>query len=164
MITKRVKTFCALIISWFLNNRLAQGFGGFYPHSPIFKPPQFYAGKPVGAPAKRFPRPRYKRVLAAQARAGKKRFRELSGAVRLKRFFVCLHRTFIMKNQLKKLGMAIVLATMPLASFAADTIDPAPLVEGINAGKPVILAVGAAIFALIGILVALSFGKKASRG
>ncbi len=69
-----------------------------------------------------------------------------------------------MKNQLKKLGMAIVLATMPLVSFAADTIDPAPLVEGISAGKPVILAVGAAIFGLIGILVALSFGKKASRG
>ena len=69
-----------------------------------------------------------------------------------------------MKNQLKKLGMAVVLATMPFAAFAADTIDPAPLVEGISAGKPVILAVGAAIFGLIGILVALSFGKKASRG
>ena len=164
MITKRVKTFCDLTILWFLNNRLAQGFGGFYPHSPIFKPPQFYAGKPVGAPAKRFPRPRYKRVLAAQARAGKKRFRELSGAVRLKRFFVCLHRTFIMKNQLKKLGMAAVVVALPAVSFAADSIDPAPLVDGISAGKPVILAVGAAIFGLIGILVALNFGKKASRG
>lgn len=69
-----------------------------------------------------------------------------------------------MKNQLKKLGMAAVVVALPAVSFAADTIDPAPLVEGINSGKPVILAVGAAIFALIGILVALSFGKKASRG
>jgi len=94
---------------------------------------------------------------------GKKRLRELSGAVRLKRFFFCLHRTFIMKNQLKKLGMAIVLATMPLASFAADSIDPAPLVEGINAGKPVVLAVGAAIFALVGLVVALTYGKRAAK-
>ena len=164
MITKRVKTFCDLTILWFLNNRLAQGFGGFYPHSPSFKPPQFYAGKPVGAPAKRFPARDISEWSQRKRGRGKKRLRELSGAVRLKRFFFCLHRTFIMKNQLKKLGMAIVLATMPLVSFAADTIDPAPLVEGINAGKPVILAVGAAIFALIGILVALSFGKKASRG
>ena len=84
VITKRVKTFCDLTILWFLNNRLAQGFGGFYPHSPIFKPPQFYAGKPVGAPAKRFPRPRYKRVLAAQARAGKKAFEGTLGGGSLK--------------------------------------------------------------------------------
>ena len=69
-----------------------------------------------------------------------------------------------MKNQLKKLGMAIVLATMPLASFAADAIDPAPLVEGITAGQPVVLAVGAAIFGLIGVLVALKFGTRASGG
>lgn len=68
-----------------------------------------------------------------------------------------------MKNQLKKLGMALVLATVPLASFAADTIDPAPLVEGINAGKPVVLAVGAAIFSLVGLVVALTYGKRAAK-
>lgn len=68
-----------------------------------------------------------------------------------------------MKNQLKKLGMAVVLATMPFAAFAADTIDPAPLVEGINAGKPVVLAVGAAIFGLVGLVVALTYGKRAAK-
>lgn len=68
-----------------------------------------------------------------------------------------------MKNQFKKLGMAVVLATMPLASFAADAIDPAPLVEGINAGKPVVLAVGAAIFGLVGLVVALTYGKRAAK-
>lgn len=69
-----------------------------------------------------------------------------------------------MKNQLKKLGMAAVVVALPAVSFAADSIDPAPLVDGISAGKPVVLAVGSAIFGLIGILVALNFGKKASRG
>ena len=68
-----------------------------------------------------------------------------------------------MKNQLKKLGMAVVLATMPFAAFAADTIDPAPLVEGITAGKPVVLAVGAAIFSLVGLVVALTYGKRAAK-
>lgn len=67
-----------------------------------------------------------------------------------------------MKNQLKKLGMAAVVVALPTVSFAADAIDPAPLVEGITAGKPVVLAVGAAIFGLIGLLVALKFGKRAS--
>lgn len=68
-----------------------------------------------------------------------------------------------MKNQLKKLGMAVFLATMPFAAFAADTIDPAPLVEGISAGKPVVLAVGAAIFGLVGLVVALTYGKRAAK-
>lgn len=68
-----------------------------------------------------------------------------------------------MKNQLKKLGMAVVLATMPFAAFAADNVDPAPLVEGISAGKPVVLAVGAAIFGLVGLVVALTYGKRAAK-
>lgn len=68
-----------------------------------------------------------------------------------------------MKNQLKKLGVAAVVVALPAVSFAAETIDPAPLVEGINAGKPVILAVGAAIFSLIGIVVALNYGKRAAK-
>lgn len=68
-----------------------------------------------------------------------------------------------MKNQLKKLGMAAVVVALPAVSFAADTIDPAPLVEGITAGKPVVLAVGAAIFALVGLVVALTYGKRAAK-
>lgn len=68
-----------------------------------------------------------------------------------------------MKNQLKKLGMAAVVVALPAVSFAADSIDPAPLVEGINAGKPVVLAVGAAIFGLVGLVVALTYGKRAAK-
>ena len=68
-----------------------------------------------------------------------------------------------MKNQFKKLGMAAALLATPFAAFAADTIDPAPLVEGINAGKPVVLAVGAAIFGLVGLVVALTYGKRAAK-
>ena len=68
-----------------------------------------------------------------------------------------------MKNQLKKLVMAAVLVALPVVSFAAETIDPAPLVEGITAGKAVILAVGSAVFTLLGIVVALNYGKRAAK-
>ena len=47
--------------------------------------------------------------------------------------------------------------------YAADTIDPAPLVEGIGAGKPVIIAVAGAVFALIGIVVAIAYAKRAAK-
>ena len=62
-----------------------------------------------------------------------------------------------------KYGVAVAATTLMTAPvWAADTIDTTELVSGINSAKPIVIAVGAAIFGVIGILVALRYGKKAA--
>ena len=61
----------------------------------------------------------------------------------------------------KKAAVASAVA-LPVAAMAADTIDPTAMVEGINGGKAVIVAVAGAVFALVGLVVAIKFGRKAA--
>ena len=62
----------------------------------------------------------------------------------------------------KKTGVALGAVALPVAAMAADNIDPAAMVEGINSGKTVIVAVATAVFALVGLVVAIKFGRKAA--
>ena len=59
---------------------------------------------------------------------------------------------------------ATTLMTAPVWAADSDVLDPAVLVSGINSSKAIVIAVGTAIFGVIGILVALRYGKKASGG
>lgn len=68
-------------------------------------------------------------------------------------------------KQKMKYGVAVAATTLMTAPvWAADELDPAALVSGINSSKAIVIAVGTAIFGVIGILVALRYGKKASGG
>ena len=75
----------------------------------------------------------------------------------------------IRKKQMQNLkqkvqyGLAVAATTLMTAPvWAADEIDTTSLVSGINSAKAIVIAVGAAIFGVIGILVALRYGKKAA--
>ena len=66
-------------------------------------------------------------------------------------------------QKLKQAAMGAFLALMSAYTFAADEIDPAPLVNGINSAKPVVIAIAGAIFAVIGLVVAINYGKRAAK-
>ena len=75
----------------------------------------------------------------------------------------------IRKKQMQNLkqkvqyGAAVAATTLMAAPvWAADTIDTTELVAGINSSKAIVIAVGTAIFGVVGILVALRYGKKAA--
>ena len=75
----------------------------------------------------------------------------------------------IRKKQMRNLkqkvqyGVAVAATTLMTAPvWAADTIDTTEIVAGINSAKSVVIAIGAAIFGVVGILVALRYGKKAA--
>lgn len=67
-------------------------------------------------------------------------------------------------KQKMKYGAAVVATTLMTAPVWAEdaAIDPSALVSGINSSKAIVIAVGTAIFGVIGILVALRYGKKAA--
>lgn len=68
-------------------------------------------------------------------------------------------------KQKMKYGAAVAATTLMTAPvWAADegALDPSALVSGINSSKVIVIAVGTAIFGVIGILVALRYGKKAA--
>ena len=74
-----------------------------------------------------------------------------------------------MQNLKQKLqyGVAVAattLMTAPVWAADSDALDPSALVSGINSSKATVIAVGTAIFGVIGILVALRYGRKASGG
>ena len=67
-----------------------------------------------------------------------------------------------MKNQLKKLAVVATAVTLPVSAMAA-AIDASALTGGIDAAGAVIVAVGAAIFGLVGLLVAITYSKRAAK-
>ena len=75
----------------------------------------------------------------------------------------------IRKKQMQNLkqkvqyGVAVAATTLMTAPvWAADELDATSLVSGINSSKAIVIAIGTAIFGVIGILVALRYGKKAA--
>ena len=67
-----------------------------------------------------------------------------------------------MKNQLKKLAVVASAVTFPVAAMAAE-IDASKLTGGIDNASGVIVAVATAIFGLVGLLVAISYSKRAAK-
>lgn len=57
---------------------------------------------------------------------------------------------------------ALTVATLPALAMASDTIDATKLTAGIDGSKPIIIAVAASIFALVGLLVAIRYAKRAA--
>ena len=67
-----------------------------------------------------------------------------------------------MKLQNFKKSLAVLsLGLMSAGAMAAD-LDPATLTGGITEAKPIIIAVGTAIFGLVGLLVAIRYAKRAA--
>lgn len=67
-----------------------------------------------------------------------------------------------MKNQLKKLAVVATAVTLPVTAMAAD-IDASALTGGIEGAGAVIVAVATAIFGLVGLLVAITYSKRAAK-
>lgn len=67
-----------------------------------------------------------------------------------------------MNNQLKKLALVATAVTLPVSAMAAQ-IDPTALTGGINDAAAVIIAVATAIFGLVGLLVAITYSKRAAK-
>lgn len=61
----------------------------------------------------------------------------------------------------KKPLAAVALACVSAGAMAAD-LDASSLTAGITEAKPVIIAVGTAIFSLVGLLVAIRYAKRAA--
>ena len=61
----------------------------------------------------------------------------------------------------KKSLVALSLGLMSAGAMAAD-LDASALTAGITEAKPVIIAVGTAIFGLVGLLVAIRYAKRAA--
>ncbi|MBR5941326.1 MAG: hypothetical protein IKZ88_08710 [Neisseriaceae bacterium] len=61
----------------------------------------------------------------------------------------------------KKPLVALSLGLMSVSAMAAD-LDPTAMTTGITEAKPVIIAVGTAIFGLVGLLVAIRYAKRAA--
>ncbi|MBQ9183303.1 MAG: hypothetical protein IJV56_10640 [Neisseriaceae bacterium] len=61
----------------------------------------------------------------------------------------------------KKFLVALSLGLMSAGAMAAD-LDASSLTAGITEAKPVIIAVGTAIFGLVGLLVAIRYAKRAA--
>lgn len=64
-------------------------------------------------------------------------------------------------SNFKKTLAVLPLAIMSAGAMAAD-LDPATLTGGITEAKPIIIAVGTAIFGLVGLLVAIRYAKRAA--
>lgn len=61
----------------------------------------------------------------------------------------------------KKPLVALSLGLMSAGAMAAD-LDASSLTTGISDAKPVIIAVGTAIFGLVGLLIAIRYAKRAA--
>ena len=61
----------------------------------------------------------------------------------------------------KKSLVALFSGLMSAGAMAAD-LDASALTAGITEAKPVIIAVGTAIFGLVGLLVAIRYAKRAA--
>lgn len=55
-----------------------------------------------------------------------------------------------------------IVMTMPVMAMAAD-LDPTALVSGISKADDIMIAVGTAIFALVGIVVAFQYSKRMAK-
>ena len=64
-------------------------------------------------------------------------------------------------SNFKKTLAVLPLAIMSAGVMAAD-LDASALTAGITEAKPVIIAVGTAIFGLVGLLVAIRYAKRAA--
>lgn len=64
-------------------------------------------------------------------------------------------------SNFKKTLAVLPLAIISAGAMAAD-LDAATLTAGITEAKPIIIAVGTAIFGLVGLLVAIRYAKRAA--
>lgn len=64
-------------------------------------------------------------------------------------------------SNFKKTLTAVSLGLISAGAMAAD-LDASALTAGVDSAKPIIIAVGTAIFGLVGILVAIRYAKRAA--
>ena len=65
-------------------------------------------------------------------------------------------------NQIKKYAAPVVVASLPAVAMANDLTAEA-LTSAIGTAKGIVVAIGVAVFAVVGILFALRAGKSAAR-
>ena len=77
-------------------------------------------------------------------------------------FFLFLRsntKTKISKN--KRSSVVLAAAALPALSFAAD-LDASAMTGGLDTAKTIVIAVGTAIFAIVGIIAAIRYAKRAA--
>lgn len=68
----------------------------------------------------------------------------------------------IMEKVRNSVYVPLVLASGSVMAAPGSGVDATALTSGIDSAKPIIIAVGTAIFGLIGILIAIRYAKRAA--
>ena len=64
-------------------------------------------------------------------------------------------------SKIKRSSAVLVAAALPAVSFAAD-LDATAMTSGLESAKTIVIAVGTAIFAIVGIIAAIRYAKRAA--
>lgn len=63
--------------------------------------------------------------------------------------------------KIKRSSVVLAAAALPAVSFAAD-LDAAAITGGLDSAKTIVIAVGTSIFAIVGIIAAIRYAKRAA--
>ena len=63
--------------------------------------------------------------------------------------------------KIKRTSAVLAAAALPAVSFAAD-LDASAMTAGLDSAKTIVIAVGTAIFAIVGIIAAIRYAKRAA--
>ena len=64
-------------------------------------------------------------------------------------------------SKIKRSSAVLVAAALPAVSFAAD-LDATAMTSGLESAKTIVIAVGTAIFGIVGIIAAIRYAKRAA--
>ena len=64
-------------------------------------------------------------------------------------------------SKIKRSSVVLAAAALPALSFAAD-LDASAMTGGLDTAKTIVIAVGTAIFDIVGIIAAIRYAKRAA--
>ena len=64
-------------------------------------------------------------------------------------------------SKFKRSSAVLAAAALPAVSFAAD-LDATAMTSGLESAKTIVIAVGTSIFAIVGIIAAIRYAKRAA--
>lgn len=67
-----------------------------------------------------------------------------------------------LKQKMVAVGATVAAMAVPSVAMANTSIDATKLTEGITAAGPIIVAVGGAVFVLVGLVVCIRYAKRAA--
>ncbi len=63
--------------------------------------------------------------------------------------------------KIKRFSVVLAAAALPAVSFAAD-LEATAMTSGLESAKTIVIAVGTSIFAIVGIIAAIRYAKRAA--